>query len=63
MEARALRRYWDAWKNGWREAGESFEATPERVAEINGAGFGALVEAVDAAPAKAAPKRRAPKGE
>lgn len=62
MEARALRRYWDAWKNGWREAGEAFEATPERVAEINGAGFGDLVEAVGT-PAKAAPKRRAPKGE
>ncbi len=62
MRAQALERYWDAEKGGWREAGESFEATPERVAAINGAGFGELVRAEEAQAApKAATRRRAGK--
>lgn len=62
MLVKALKRYWDADKNGWRDEGEAFEATAKRVSEINGAGFGTLVEAQDSH-AKDAPKRRAPKGE
>lgn len=55
MKVTATDRFYDAVAGLWRERGDSFEASPERVADINGAGWGDLVEPADE------PKRRTQK--
>jgi len=47
MKVKVLRDFIDKRGKCRRRAGEELETTPERLAEINGAGYGALVEAVE----------------
>lgn len=46
MLAKCLSEFHDKLENVNRSKGDTFEVTAERVEEINGAGFGILVEAV-----------------
>lgn len=41
------RPFQDLAENTWREVGDEWEGTPERVAEINSAGYGVMAEAVE----------------
>lgn len=55
MRVVCLRRFLDSEANVTRDAGDVFEASPERVAGINGTRYGVLVEEVEERPA---PRRR-----
>lgn len=44
MKVVTVVRYRDLKENRVREVGDEFDETPERVAEINGNGYGVLVE-------------------
>lgn len=47
MRIRCINRpFQDLDANEWREVGDEWEATPERLADINRAGYGAMAEAV-----------------
>lgn len=57
MLARSLRRFYDIAESTFRDAGATFEVTPERFAEINShPNYGTLVEEVEA-PTKEVPAR------
>lgn len=62
MEARVLKPFYDLKESADRRAGDAFEATEERIAEINAALGEPYVEAAPAAdaekPARKAPARR-----
>lgn len=60
MRAIVRRPFRDLKAGQMREVGETFDTTDERVAEINKAGYGTLVEAVREAPK---PRRRTTKKE
>lgn len=60
MRAIVRRPFRDLKARQMREVGETFETTEERMAEINGAGYGTLVEAV---PDQPRPRRRTTKKE
>lgn len=47
MKAKVLHRFFDVKAKVDRKQGEEFEATAARVREINAAGYGQLVEAVE----------------
>lgn len=50
MLIRCIRAYKDIEAGRLRDVGEEWEATAERLAAINGAGYGKLAEAVKAEP-------------
>lgn len=50
MLIRCIRAFRDIGAGRLRDVGEEWEATAERLAAINGAGYGKLVEAVKAEP-------------
>jgi hypothetical protein len=60
MRAIVRRPFRDLKAGQMREVGETFDTTEERIAEINGAGYGTLVETVREAPK---PRRRTTKKE
>lgn len=48
MKVKVLKPFWDMKELCDREIGDTFEATKTRADEINGAGFGQLVEVIPA---------------
>lgn len=51
MRIRCINRpFRDLAEKEWREVGDEWEATPERLAAINSAGYGAMAEAVEPEP-------------
>lgn len=60
MKAIVQKPFRDIKAGQMREVGETFDTTEKRIAEINGAGYGTLVEAVREAPK---PRRRTTKKE